>query len=360
MTVREYFLKFFKLSNYATSLVSNSTDEMRKFLTGINRDLEEECQFPMPHDSIDLSRTMVHFQQVEDSRKKKGVRDARRPKPQDHACPSNGGNRKNFGVREQPRFKKGQPSLGNSNSQRSTTPRGGRPKPSKGNRGSMLSFVAPLLPLTFKIFPKVLHDPIVWYNSISPNPCISNLKANKMMSKGLLCHLLSVNDLEHDIPSIESVPVVNEFQDVFPDDLPGVPPLERLTLVYRQHQLFAKSSKCEFLLRSMTFLDHVLSNKGVEVDPKKTEWDFYSIAAPLTTLTKKKVKFEWEDACEKSFLELEDTLTSSFGVSTEIVEALLVWSACGCVHRPQKSLVGVHTKGVESTLAKMVGAVEGL
>ena len=45
-----------------------------------------------------------------------------------------------------------------------------------------------------------------------------------MMSKGLLCHLVSVNDLDHDIPSIDSVPVVNEFQDVFPDDLPGVPP----------------------------------------------------------------------------------------------------------------------------------------
>ena len=35
---------------------------------------------------------------------------------------------------------------------------------------------------------------------------------------------MSVNDLDHDIPSIDSVPVVNEFQDVFPDDLPGVPP----------------------------------------------------------------------------------------------------------------------------------------
>ena len=45
-----------------------------------------------------------------------------------------------------------------------------------------------------------------------------------MMSKGLLCHLVSVNDLDHDIPSIDSVPAVNEFQDVFPDDLPGVPP----------------------------------------------------------------------------------------------------------------------------------------
>ena len=64
-----------------------------------------------------------------------------------------------------------------------------------------------------------------------PNPLISNLKANKMMSKGLLYHLVSVNDLDHDIPSMESVPVVNEFQDVFPNDLHGVLPLERLTLV---------------------------------------------------------------------------------------------------------------------------------
>ena len=45
------------------------------------------------------------------------------------------------------------------------------------------------------------------------------------MSKGLLCHLVSVNDLDHDIPSIDSVPVVNEFLDVFPKDFPGVPPL---------------------------------------------------------------------------------------------------------------------------------------
>ena len=45
-----------------------------------------------------------------------------------------------------------------------------------------------------------------------------------MISKGLLYHLVSVNDLHHDIPSIDSVPVVNKFEDVFPDDFPGVPP----------------------------------------------------------------------------------------------------------------------------------------
>ena len=77
------------------------------------------------------------------------------------------------------------------------------------------------------------EEELVWegYNSSRHYPLILNLKANKMISKGLLCHLVSINDLDHDIPSIDSVPVVNEFQDVFPDDLPGVPPLERLTLV---------------------------------------------------------------------------------------------------------------------------------
>ena len=70
-------------------------------------------------------------------------------------------------------------------------------------------------------------EELVWegYNLSHPNPLISNLKDNKMISKGLLCHLVSVNDLNHDIPSIHSVPVVNEFLDVFPEDLPGVPAL---------------------------------------------------------------------------------------------------------------------------------------
>ena len=85
--------------------------------------------------------------------------------------------------------------------------------------------------------------------------------------------------------------------------------------VLRQHQLYAKFSKCEFWLRSVTFLG-VVSEKGMEVDPRKTEvvkkWSkplnpidicsilgldgyycrfvegFSSIATPLTTLTKKK------------------------------------------------------------------------
>ena len=103
----------------------------------------------------------------------------------------------------------------------------------------------------------------------------------------------------------------------------------RLTLqVLRQHQLYAKFSKCEFWLRSVTLLGHVVSNQGVEVDPRKTEavknWPkpltpidicsflglvgyyrrfvkgFSSIFAPLIALTKKKSKFEWTETYEKA------------------------------------------------------------
>ena len=62
MTVTEYSLKFVKLSRYATSLVSNSRDEISGFLTGIAEDLDEECREAMLHDSIDLSSLMVHVQ----------------------------------------------------------------------------------------------------------------------------------------------------------------------------------------------------------------------------------------------------------------------------------------------------------
>ena len=53
---------------------------------------------------------------------------------------------------------------------------------------------------------------------------ISNLKANRMLSKGYLYRLVRVNDLENEVPSIDYVSIVNEFQDVFSEDLPGFPP----------------------------------------------------------------------------------------------------------------------------------------
>ena len=62
MTVREYSLKFVKLSRYETSLVPNNRDEMSRFLTRISEDLEEDFREEMLHDSMDLFRLMVRVQ----------------------------------------------------------------------------------------------------------------------------------------------------------------------------------------------------------------------------------------------------------------------------------------------------------
>ncbi|KAH0665011.1 hypothetical protein KY285_026217 [Solanum tuberosum] len=45
-----------------------------------------------------------------------------------------------------------------------------------------------------------------------------------MISKGYLYHLVRVKDSSSETPTLESVHVVNEFPEVFLDNLPGVPP----------------------------------------------------------------------------------------------------------------------------------------
>ncbi|XP_070008235.1 uncharacterized protein [Nicotiana sylvestris] len=53
---------------------------------------------------------------------------------------------------------------------------------------------------------------------------ISFLKARHMVEKGCLAYLAYVRDTTAETPTIDSVPVVREFSDVFPSDLPNIPP----------------------------------------------------------------------------------------------------------------------------------------
>ena len=97
---------------------------------------------------------------------------------------------------------------------------------------------------------------------------------------------------------------------------------------FRDHQLYAKFNKCEFWLTKVKFLGHIVLTSGVSVDPEKVEavmsWeslksvfeirsflelagyyrrfieDFSRLAAPMTRLTQKGVKFEWSDLSEKA------------------------------------------------------------
>ncbi|WVZ77066.1 hypothetical protein U9M48_024968 [Paspalum notatum var. saurae] len=101
----------------------------------------------------------------------------------------------------------------------------------------------------------------------------------------------------------------------------------------REHKLYAKFSKCAFWLKEVGFLGHILSEKGVAVDPSKVKdvlnWkqlkpflglagyyrrfikDFSKIAKPMTSLTKKNAKFVWGPKCEEGFQELKKALTSA-------------------------------------------------
>ncbi|KAK1608365.1 hypothetical protein QYE76_032038 [Lolium multiflorum] len=115
--------------------------------------------------------------------------------------------------------------------------------------------------------------------------------------------------------------------------------LEIILETLRQHKLYAKFSKCEFWLKEVGFLGHILSAGGIAVDPAKiktvTEWKapttqtevraflglagyyrrfvegFSSIARPMTQLLKKDKKFEWTAKCEESFQQLKSRLTTA-------------------------------------------------
>ncbi|KAL0560847.1 hypothetical protein IC582_001261 [Cucumis melo] len=107
----------------------------------------------------------------------------------------------------------------------------------------------------------------------------------------------------------------------------------------RDNKLYAKFSKCEFWLKQMSFLGHVVSKAGVSVDPAKieavTDWtrpstvsevrsflglagyyrrfveNFSRIATPLTQLTRKGAPFVWSKACEDSFQNLKQKLVTA-------------------------------------------------
>ena len=120
----------------------------------------------------------------------------------------------------------------------------------------------------------------------------------------------------------------------------------------RANKLYAKFSKCEFWLKKVSFLGHVVSNKGVYMDPAKIEavigWprpftvnevrsflglasyyrrfvvDFSHIASPLTQLIRKGTSLVWSPTCESSFQELKQKLmTAPF-----LIVPRWIWKFC--------------------------------
>ncbi|XP_070052699.1 uncharacterized protein [Nicotiana tomentosiformis] len=57
---------------------------------------------------------------------------------------------------------------------------------------------------------------------------VSFMKAQRLSKKGWLGLLAIVNDTRKETISIENIPVVREFSDIFPGDLPGLPPVREI------------------------------------------------------------------------------------------------------------------------------------
>ncbi|GJV20955.1 reverse transcriptase domain-containing protein [Tanacetum coccineum] len=115
--------------------------------------------------------------------------------------------------------------------------------------------------------------------------------------------------------------------------------LKAILDLLKKEKLYAKFSKCEFWLKEVQFLGHVVNRDGIQVDPSKVEsvknWktpessteirsflglagyyqrfieNFSKIAKPLTLLTQKNKTYVWGDEQDEAFRILKEKLCNA-------------------------------------------------
>ncbi|XP_073137659.1 uncharacterized protein [Henckelia pumila] len=162
-------------------------------------------------------------------------------------------------------------------------------------------------------------------------------------AEGFLVYALDVLKAS---PELADIPVVCEFADIFPDEIPGLPPMREIDFSIELVPGTLPISKAPYRMTPLELkelkdqLEDLLNKEdGISVDPSKVEavinWPrptsvpdirsfmglagnyrrfiagFSSIAKPITQLTQKNTPFVWTHECEASFVEQKKRLTSA-------------------------------------------------
>ena len=142
-------------------------------------------------------------------------------------------------------------------------------------------------------------------------------------------HVLTLHELHLEYLDLIAVGILDDVI-IFSESLAKhIPHVRNILEVLRQHKLYAKVEECEFHKDHMTFVGYLVSKEGIGMDPAKVsailDWptpksvkevqsylgfaNFYkkfinnysSLTSPLTSLTRKAVKFSWSSEVKATF-----------------------------------------------------------
>ncbi|GKA39970.1 putative reverse transcriptase domain-containing protein [Tanacetum coccineum] len=166
--------------------------------------------------------------------------------------------------------------------------------------------------------------------------------------------------------------------------------LELVLELLKKEKLYGKFSKCEFWLREVQFLRHVIMGDGIHVDPSKIEavknWkalrtssevcsflglaryyrrfieNFSKIAKPLSVLTHKSKTFDWGEEQENSFQTLKSKLCDApvLALLDELEDFVRCWIElfsdydCEIRYHPGKANVAADALRLQKGLDEMI------
>ncbi|XP_040951609.1 uncharacterized protein [Gossypium hirsutum] len=155
---------------------------------------------------------------------------------------------------------------------------------------------------------------------------ISAFSAQRLMWKGNEVFLAYILDTQGSEPKLEQLPVVNDFSNVFPEELPNLPPDREVEFVidvvpgtapismtpYRMAPAELKELKTQLQeLLDKGFIRPSMLHWGAPVLFVKKKDESLRLCIDYRQLNRKNVEFVWSDECQQSFDQLKNMFTKA-------------------------------------------------